>query len=145
MFTRFNSDPARLKKYAQESSGCSRYMLNTPGPGLSDFMADPQIRLQTCGSNWSNNPIEIEDNLIRQKKKVSSVLLSKDNNFLWVDETRASHPAFLYKSTFVDRWEKSFRNTPIDIPFVTNLNTRILEKDYFVPKIPVLVTPPLQR
>ena len=58
----------------------------------------------------------------------------------FVDETRATHPAWMYR----DLEQTKYAILPLNpqehtcVPFQNNLNTRILEKDNWKPKIPVI-------
>ena len=55
-----------------------------------------------------------------------------------VEESRASHPAWMYKALEQPRWETPFFNPQNDLErnFQHNVHTRIIEKDQFVPTIP---------
>jgi hypothetical protein len=158
MLTSFHNDPTRLKKEAQETSGTCRYQLNTPGPGLKGFLEEPQIRMQKLGSNWRTNPVGVESDLFGltrrlnrdlvdfndfKQQEVSSIPIMYENDRnIYVDESRATNPAFMYRTVVNNRWETPFHNpqeTGIEIPFVNNLQTRILEKDYYKQSIPVLI------
>jgi hypothetical protein len=75
--------------------------------------------------------------------KKHSVNMSKNSyeetNYV-TDDSRATHPAWTYRDIEQDRWERPMLN-PLDKlekPFHHNLNTRILEKDYFKPVSPKL-------
>ena len=155
-FTRFHDDPNRIKKQIQESSFTGRYMLNVPGQGTDlPFIEDPQIRLQHWGANLRNNTVNLESDLrgmtrrlnrdnadLNEYKKFSnepsSVTYKKAEPF--VQETRASHPAWLYKDLEQTRWDAPFLNphNGLEKGFSENLQTRFLEKDNFVRKIPVV-------
>ena len=160
-FTRYNYDDLRTKKILQESTGLCRYQLNVPGPHKTTcFMEDPQVRLQGFGANnrtvYNGHPIDIDSDLTgrtRQLKKYCTqyefpnkgVVKSKpihynSCNAPITDQTRATHPARTYRS---------LPNQPIDIPllnhqentcfhFQNNLNTRLLERDNYIPKLPCL-------
>ena len=143
-FTRFHDDPIRIRKGLQQSTGTSRYQLNAPGPGLNTpFMEDPQIRLQKWGANLRTNTINLESDLrgishtkVADDKDYSSVkpiTHSKiySNSTSFVDESRASHPAWMYRDLEHSQWTTSFHDVQAKtaIPFQHNESTRILEKD----------------
>ena len=56
----------------------------------------------------------------------------------FTDQTRVTHPAWMYRDLEQTRWYPLFLNPQENtcIPFHNNLNTRILEKDNYVPKYP---------
>ena len=155
-FTRFHDDPHRIKKQNEESSFTGRYMLNTPGPGLDlPFIEDPQIRLQKWGANLHTNTVNLESDLRgltrRQTRdnidynqytstRVSSTRPTYRNEQPFVEESRASHPAWVYKDLEQNRWEQPLLNplNGLDKHFDENIQTRILEKDNFIPKIPIV-------
>ncbi|NDB85078.1 MAG: hypothetical protein EB127_20610, partial [Alphaproteobacteria bacterium] len=60
----------------------------------------------------------------------------------YIEESRASHPAWMYKDLEQSRWEFPWINpqsiTHTEMQFPNNIQTRILEKDYYHPKIPNL-------
>jgi hypothetical protein len=60
----------------------------------------------------------------------------------FVNESRATHPAFLYRTVEMNRWETPIHNpqTNLEKGFHENIQTRILEKDNYVPKVPVPMT-----
>lgn len=143
-FTRFYDDPIRIRKQLQQSTGMSRYQLNTPGPGLSTpFMEDPQIRLQKWGANLRTNTINLESDLrginhknVADDKDFSSMKPMSHskiygNSTSFVDETRASHPAWMCRDLEHSRWTTSFHDVQAKttIPFIHNEHTRILEKN----------------
>ena len=155
-FTRFHDDPARIKKQLEESTFAGRYALNMPGPGDNlPFFEDPHIRLQQWGANMMTNAINLESDLRGMTRKLNRDNISGNDyklsasggqhNFYsvsesFVDETRASHPAWMYRDLEQKRWEEPFLNPQANIEkkFNDNIQTRILEKDYFVPSIPVV-------
>ena len=155
-FTRFHDDPHRIKKQIEESSFTCRYMLNTPGPGLDlPFMEDPQLRLQKWGANLQTNTVNLEsdlrgltrrqnrDNIDLNQHTRTQVSSSRPNyreEHPFIEESRASHPAWIYKDLEQNRWEQPLLNplNGLDKLFVDNVQTRILEKDNFTPRIPMV-------
>jgi len=160
-FTRFNYDECRTTKILQESTGPGRYMLNTPGSGCNPcFMSDPHIRMQKWGANLmrvkDGHPIDIDSDLIGITRKLTRDCQSKEypnkgvvdaqnRSFPtcapFTDETRTTHPAWMYKDLEQTRKHPLFLNPQENLcmPFMNNLNTRILEKDNYVPEIPCLL------
>ena len=155
-FTRFHDDPYRIKKQLEESSFAGRYMLDTPGPGMGTaFFQDPQLRLQKWGANLKSNTTNLESDLRGLTRKTNRDIPSlndykeysvtaPDNIYRsekpFIDESRATHPAWMYKDLEQNRWESPFLNSlnGLEKPFHENIQTRILEKDYFLPKIPMV-------
>jgi hypothetical protein len=148
MFTRFHDDPQRIQSQMIQTSYASRYILNTPGQGLDlPFMEDPQLRLQGWGANLHNNSIELESDLRGLTRPMNRDLVDKNdyrqhaakttqnryrNVNPFIEESRASHPAWQYKDLEQTRWETPLLNplNGIEKTFQTNVQTRILEKDY---------------
>jgi hypothetical protein len=154
-FTRFHDDPCRIKKQLQESTGPGRYMINKPGWGANPcFMDDPHIRMEQWGANLQTNTINLESDLLGLTRP-----LTKDcqtNNYKtaevksepikyqtcnpFTEESRVTNPAWWYR----DLEQNHTYILPLNpqentcIPFQNNLNTRILEKDYFVAKVPCI-------
>jgi hypothetical protein len=157
-FTRFHDDPLRIQKQIDESTFSGRYMLNRPGQGIHmPFQDDTQLRLQGWGANITTDIIPLEsdfrgltrhlnrDNIdLNQydKKAVSTLPLKYGKADPFIDESRASHPAWMYRDLEQPRWELPFINpqAPVhtEIQFPNNIQTRILEKDYFHPQVPNL-------
>jgi hypothetical protein len=56
----------------------------------------------------------------------------------FVDESRASYPAWMYRDLEQTRWEEPLLNPQANLEpkFHYNIQTRVLEKDYFTPSIP---------
>jgi hypothetical protein len=155
--TRFNYDVCRTIKKNQESTDVGRYVLDVPGNGLNpSYIEDPQIRLQKWGANLYTNSVSLESELIGLNKNISRYTncfekenYNKNNNFtynqikypetknLTTNQSRSTLPAWLFR----DLPQNDFYYLPLNpqenicLPFQTNLSTRILEKDYFVPKI----------
>ena len=155
-FTRFHDDPARIRKQTEESSFAGKYMLNTPGPGDKlPFLEDTQIRLQYWGANLMTNTVNLESDLRGLTRKTnrdlieynnyksasakgSSIIYPKESSF--VDESRSTHPAWMFRDIEQTRWEEPLLNPQANLEknFHDNIQTRLLEKDYFVPRIPVV-------
>lgn len=154
--TRFNYDDARTSKKLQESTGPGRYLLDTPGFGENPYyFEEAQTRLQSWGGNLrsmpnGNHPIDIDSELVGLNMKSSksdcykynSNFKTQENTYTTssfnIDETRASHPAFLYRDLEQTRWEHPLVNPQknLEIPFDSYLNsTHVYNKDY-IPKIP---------
>jgi hypothetical protein len=152
-FTRFNYDEARTKKNLQQSTGPGRWILNVPGNGITpDFIEDPHIRIQKWGANLRTNTINLESDLKGINHPLSRDCLGKDqftnfnvpnqaisypsNKILTVQQSRTTNPAWWYRDLEQVDWYYLPLNPQENtcFPFQQNLNTRILEKDYFTPK-----------
>ncbi len=153
-FTRFHDDPARIKYGLEISTYSGRYALDTPGPGVNlPYLEDSQIRMQKWGANLMTNPINIESDLRGLTRHLNRDNIEL-NNYVntaaetsqkthekmqpFVDESRASHPAWMYRDLEQTRWEVPFINPLVNVEkkFHDNIQTRILEKDYYVSIIP---------
>jgi hypothetical protein len=152
--TRFNDDAARIKKKLQEMTGVSDYQLNAPGPGVDmPFFEDPQIRLQKWGANLRDNTTNLESDLIGINRKATKKTVEYgamtpstsanrySSSAAFVDETRASNPAWTLRDLEHTRWSQveaarlhpiatgiSGAATPVDIPFLNRESTRIIQK-----------------
>ena len=154
-FTRFHDDPCRIKKQLQQSTDVGRWILNVPGNGSTpDYIADPQIRIQTWGANLMTNCVDLESELRGVNRQLSKDCLGKDqyqrfnvatqrvsyptNTSLYTEESRTIMPAW----TARDLEQVDWYHLPLNpqentcLPFQNNLSTRILEKDYFVANVP---------
>jgi len=152
-FTRFHDDPCRIKKQLQESTGPGRYMINKPGWGSKPcFMNDPYIRMEQWGANLRTNTTNLESDLMGLSRKlthdcnennfmtneVKSDKIEYDNCIPFTEQSRATNPAWQYRDLEQVNWSI----LPLDpqentcIPFQNNLNTRMLEKDYYLGKSP---------
>ena len=125
-FTRFHDDPNRMRKQVDESSFPGKYALNTPGPGdKMPFMEDPQMRIQKWGANLMTNTVNIESDLRGmtrklnrdvlnlndyKKSEVEGKLVSYPVAESFVDESRATHPAWMFRDLEQPRWEQPFLN-----------------------------------
>jgi len=158
-FTRFNYDDCRTEKSLQQATGTSRYILNTPGWGdRPSTFDDPQIRMQKWAGNlrkvYNSSAIDIHSDLIGITRPLSKDCKDKSFPFKGVTrsekqiypsikkaithESRVTHPAWMYRSLEQTREYPLFLD-PLEnclVPFETNLNTRLLERDNFIPKIP---------
>ena len=148
-FTRFHDDPARISKRLEESTYTGRYQLDRPGPGVDmPFFEEPRQRLQYWGANIQNNSIALESDLRGMTRKYHRRDPLETNDYQkhavqtqplalysvaqpYVEDTRASHPAWMYRVFEPARWETPFLNpqATIETPFSQNIQTRILEKD----------------
>ena len=143
-FTRFHDDPDVIKKKLCEMTFEGVYQLNVPGNGLQNpYVNDPNIRLQKWGANLQTNTIDIDSKFKGLDRKLASDYQkykepeSQKQNYgtssFLVDETRASHPAWLYKDLNQYRPAHLFYNPQSNttLRFENNQPTRILEKDYY--------------
>jgi hypothetical protein len=156
MFTRFFDDEARREKQAQITSYQGRYFIDTPGPGLDmSFQEDPQLRIQRWGANMKTNTVNLESDLRGMTRKLNRDY-QEENNYNnhaafsdklefrttapYVEESRASHPAWMYRSVEPNRWEMPWINPQANLEkeFSDNIQTRIIEKDGYRPSIPTL-------
>jgi hypothetical protein len=149
-FTRFHDDPSRIKKQLDQTTFLGRYMLDVPGPGMDlPFWEDPQIRMQKWGSNLQDNYVNLESDLFGMTRKTNRDLVDI-NDFKkqavtttkiqyrdfkpFVDESRATNPAWMYRTVENNRWEYPFLNplNGLEKGFHDNIQTRILEKDTYL-------------
>ena len=153
-FTRFHDDFARIKKQTEESSFVGKYFLTTPGPGKNlPFVEDPQMRLQFWGANLMSNTVNLESDLKGLTRKLNrdnintneyksqaqqTAPISYPNMPAFIDESRATHPAWMYRNVDWNRWEEPFINPQANTEkiFSDNIQSRILAKDNYSPVIP---------
>ena len=151
--TRFNYDKCRTIKILQESTGPGRYLLNTPGPGCNPcFIEDPHIRLKKIGPNLrsvsNGHPVDIDSDLMGLTRPLTKDCLMYDTNAVkstqktykdcsidYTDESRATHPAFMYRDLEQDRWYPVFMdvNRPTSIPLNDYKNSVLQAKDNYKP------------
>ena len=159
-FSRFHDDPARIKKQLEQDTFPGRYQLNTPGPGdVLPFWEDPNIRLQRWGANLKTNTTDFESELRGMTRHLNHDEIELNDYKLnqtsmaspkypvsepFVEESRSTHPAWTYRNTWQDRWESPWINplSQIEKPFQDNIQTRILEKDGFIPTYPEIFANP---
>ena len=156
-FTRYYDDSCRIEKQLQQSTDPCRWIMNVPGNGNSpDYMSDPHIRIQTWGGNLMSNSVNLESELRGYTKPISRDCLGKDeytqfrvpterisypsNSVLYTEESRAIMPAWTARDLEQPRWEFLPLNPQENtcFSFQNNLSTRILEKEYYVPKMPCI-------
>jgi hypothetical protein len=151
-FTRYHDDEARIKKNLEISTFSSRYAFDTPGPGINlPYMEDSQIRLQRWGANmWSDSTnLESEfrglgrplDHDVRTYKDASihnGYQINFPSNDAHVEESRVSHPAWMFRDLEQTRWEVPIINRQAHAisPFDGPIQTRILEKDNYTCVLP---------
>lgn len=152
-FTRFKYDNCRTQKSLQQSTDPGRWILNVPGNGDKPcYMEDPQIIPQKWGANLRTNTINLESDLRGVNRNLSRDCLGKNEyqkynvpnqaiqyptcTQLTTEQSRATNPAWWYRDLEQNNFEYPPLNPQVNvcIPFQSNLNTRILEKDYFTPK-----------
>jgi len=153
-FTRFNYDECRTKKQLQQSTDPGRWILNVPGNGSSPcYIEDPQIIIQKWGANLRTNTINLESELLGVSKPLNRDCLHVDNYTKYnVPNERISYPNCTntmteQSRTIMPAWtardleQVDWYYPPLNpqenvcLPFQSNLNTRILEKDSFQRKI----------
>ena len=93
-------------------SAQGRYNINVPGNGPKPYyMEDPAIRLQRWGANLRTNCVNLESTLLglgtplgggaarvtRTKPLPESEAIAYPTCSAWSDETRATHPAWMYR------------------------------------------------
>jgi len=148
-FTRFHDDPARIQVQSSDITFSGRYQLNAPGPGINlPFFEDPQLRLQQWGGNLQTNAIDLEGDLFGMTRKLNRDLIDQNNYKTaavhsavqsystadpFVEESRATHPAWTYRTAQHPRWEMPWLNPQHNLEkgFQENIQTRIIEKDRF--------------
>ena len=151
-FTRFHDDPCRIQKQLQETTDVGKYILDVPGNGSKPlYIEDPFIRLQHWGGNLRTNTINLDSDLkgLTRKLNKDSIKSNKFNNYSvrtnlistqnkgeFSQQPRSTHPSWELRDAEQVNWHYHHLNPQdhVCIPFHNNLNTRILEKDYYVPK-----------
>ena len=151
-FTRFHDDPARIIKRNIETSSMNDYIFNVPGNTKtiqSQYFEDPHLRLQKTGGQQMNNMVNVEtmlrnshvklnrDNVNKNDYKQNSLrttpITSVNVSQTITNETRTTHPVFEYREKQTHRQNILLKDPQrnIFIPFQNNLDTNILEKDYY--------------
>jgi hypothetical protein len=153
--TRFNDDDVRIRKALQQSTDQGRWMLNVPGNGaIPDYMADPHIRAQKWGGNIRTNIVDLENALHGGNRQLgrdclgetyekytplNSAIHAPTNTSLFTEQSRSIAPAWEVRNSETrEQWQYLFHDPQlganVNIPFITNVNTRTAEKDAFIPK-----------
>jgi hypothetical protein len=119
-------------------------------------MEDPYVRAQMWAGNIMTNSIDVETELFGLSRKLNrdsadnfhhderASVASRTNEIIQcpvrggssVEQSRATHPAWMLRDVEQDNW-KMLHFDPqenVFVPFMNNLNTRIIEKDRFVPQ-----------
>ena len=150
-FTRFHDDKARIEKKNIETSSINHYTFNVPGnfsmPNI--YYNDPHIRMQKCGNTLYKNLINVESELKNintltntrdfYKNTYNNLSMNKDKVPIYnekktiTNESRITHPVFKYRETSQYRPQYLFLNPQenVFLHFENNLDTNILEKDYY--------------
>jgi hypothetical protein len=153
--TRINSDLCRQAKQNEQQTALGRYMLNAPGNGESPYyIADPQVILQGWGANLRTNTINLESELMGVNRPLGRDCLGKDEyqhydfksspiqyptyDKQFTEQSRTVMPAWTARDLEQTNWYILPLNPQENtcMPFQNNISTRILEKDYYVAKIP---------
>ena len=144
--TNIRNDPCRVEKQMQLLTETGRYMLNVPGQGVNmPFQDDPFLRLQKWGANLRTNAINIDSDLkgltrtldkdcqLYNKYSVNSMQKMYPKAQSFVDQSRATHPAWMLRTIENDHWDYLFLDPQkyLDQPFHSNISSRIVEKDNF--------------
>ena len=152
-FTRINDDQARIYKGLQQSTFACRYALDTPGPGVQvPYLEDSQIRIQKWGANmWSDStnlesefrglgkPLNHDVKTYRETAFHSGYqIYFPSNDTTHIEESRASHPAWMFRDLEQTRWETPLINPQLHAikPFDDPIQTRILAKDNYTCVLP---------
>ena len=150
-FTRFKDDPARIAKQLQQQTDVGKWHINVPGPGDKlPFMEDSHILAQKWGGNINQNAVDIQSTLLGLNKKinrdnVNQFQFKRQNlysipmnypthkEFLTTEQSRAIMPAWTARDLEQVDWYILPLNPQENtcMPFINNLNTRVLERDYF--------------
>ena len=145
-FTRFKDDPARVNKYLEESTSVGKYHLNTPGNGLNNpYIEDTHIILQKWGANLQSNSLLVENELrnlnrpltrdLNKHQPINTQMYQYPVKNFDIDESRTSLPAWTFRGNDFMRMDINTRQGKTDtIPFSNNLQTRVLEKDFYTSK-----------
>lgn len=153
MIASIRNDPGRLRKEAEMSSYTSRYHLCMPGPGIdAPIPDDVHVGLQSWAGNWAKNRIDLESDLHGQTRVLNRDHLNGaeyqahatviepavryTHNTPFVEETRASHPAWMFRGVEIPRWEEPWLNpqalSAIERPFSTNIQSKLLDRDAYM-------------
>ena len=151
-FTRYHDDELRIKKGLEISTFSSKYTFDTPGPGITvPYMEDSQIRLQRWGANmWSDStnlesefrglgrPLDHDVQTYKDTSIHNGSQISYSSSDAHVEESRVSHPAWIFRDLEQTRWEVPLINRQAHAisPFDGPIQTRILAKDNYTCVLP---------
>ena len=128
-------------------------MLNVPGQGCAPcYFEDPHIRLQKWGANLrgisSDHPVDIASYLdgrtrknnqtcSQRQKSIRTTKKSFSTCTSFTDESRVTHPTFLYRDIENTRWEYPLFDPQMNVEkdFQNNLSSRLIERDNFIPRV----------
>jgi hypothetical protein len=148
-FTRFYDDKNRIEKYLQQSTDVGRYHLNVPGNGKTpDYFENPFIRLTKWGGNYRTNHVNLDSDLkgltrqlthdnIKQNdfklNEVHSKHQPSKSNFMNTEQSRSTNPTWETRDLEQNNFDFLYLDPQKNVymPFYNNLNTRILDRDYF--------------
>jgi hypothetical protein len=146
-FTRYHDDPARILKGVQQSTFACDYFINAPGPGQHmPYFEDPQIRLEKWGANmWSDStnlesefrglgrPLNHDVKTHQESRLCAGSPKHYKSNDTHTEESRASHPAWIFRDLEHVRWEAPIINPQAHVfkPFDEPIQTRIVAKDQY--------------
>ena len=154
-FTRAYDDKDRVNTFLQQDVNNLKYMVNVPGNGTRPYyIEDPQVRLQKFGANISSNIVDINSGLKGMDKVLSrdgncpnngrgGNSSSFDNHYSRLcfptvssaitDQPRATEPAWALRDLEANRWNYLHSNPQnhIEVEFVNNVSSRILEKNNY--------------
>ena len=144
--TNIRNDPCRVEKQMQIMTEEGRYMLNVPGQGANmPFQNDPFLRLQKWGANLRTNTINIDSDLkgltrnlnndckTYEEMSVKSAPIMYNTSSSFVDQSRATHPAWMLRTEETNHWDYLFLDPQkyLEKPFYSNISSRIVEKDNY--------------
>lgn len=147
-FTRYHDDPARILKGVQQSTFACDYFINAPGPGQQmPYFEDSQIRLGKWGANmWSDStnlesefrglgrPLNHDVKTYQESRLCAGAPKQYASSDVHTEESRASHPAWIFRDLEHARWEAPIINPQAHVfkPFDEPIQSRIVAKDHFV-------------
>ena len=144
-FTRYHDDKARIYKGLEQSTFAGRYALDTPGPGTQmPFLEDSQTRLQKWGANMWSDSTNLESEFRGLGRPLNHGVIAQGYQISFpssdahVEESRVSHPAWMFRDLEQTRWEVPLINPQAHAmsPFEQPIQTRILVKDNYTCVLP---------
>lgn len=153
VLTRNIDDSNNIEDKLKQMTYTGRYMLDKPGPGSNmPYQEDIHMRLQQYGANLHTNHNDIESDLFTLTRKtnrdeitlnnyvpnsVSTRKMQFNETPAFVEQSRTTDPAFSYRIMESNRWEQPIEDPQknLEMKVHTNVSTRILEKDYYNPRL----------